>query len=132
MAKTIKVELDHQAIQKLLNSPRGDVGRDLYKRAKKVQVAAKRQVGVRSGRLQRSIRIYGHSRRAGGQEMYIGSSVPYALIHHEGTKKHLIKPKKKSYLKFRQGAVYVFRRQVLHPGTKPNRYLSDNLYLFYS
>jgi len=132
MAKTIKITLYHEKIDSLLNSPRGDVGREIYKRAKKVQVAAKRQVGVRTGRLKNSIRIYGHSRTSGGQHMYIGSAVPYALMHHEGTRKHIITPKRKSYLKFRQGAVFVYRKKVTHPGTKPNRYLTDNLYLFYS
>lgn len=132
MAKTIKITLDHGKIDELLNSPRGDVGRHLSRQAKKVQVAAKRQVGVRTGRLRNSIRVYGHGRTSNGQHMYIGSSVPYALMHHEGTKKHVIEPKRKSYLKFRQGAVFVYRKRVNHPGTKPNRYLTDNLYLFYS
>ena len=132
MSKTIKVDLYHDKIDNLLNSPRGEVGRELYKRAKKVQYAAKRQVGVRTGRLKRSIRIYDHRRTTSGQIMYIGSSVPYALMHHEGAKKHVITPNKRSYLKFRQGAVFVFRKRVLHPGTRPNRYLTDNLYLFYS
>lgn len=132
MAKTIKVTLYHDRIERLLNSPEGDVGRELKRRAVKVQMAAKRQVGVKSGRLQRSIRIYNHKRIRDGQQMYIGSSVPYALMHHNGTKKHMIFPKKRSYLKFRKGAVFVYARSVNHPGTKPNRYLKDNLYLFYS
>jgi hypothetical protein len=132
MAKTIKITLDHEKINNLLNSPRGDVGRELSRRAKKVQIAAKRQVGVRTGRLRNSIRVYGHSRTVNGQHMYIGSAVKYALMHHEGTRKHVIDPKRKSYLKFRQGAVFVYRKKVNHPGTKANRYLTDNLYLFYS
>jgi len=132
MAAKIKITLYHEKIQNLLNSPRGDVGRELSRRAKKVQVAAKRQVGVRTGRLRNSIRVYGHSRTANGQHMYIGSSVPYALMHHEGTRKHTTTPKRKSYLKFRQGAVFIYRKKVNHPGTKANRYLTDNLYLFYS
>jgi hypothetical protein len=132
MAAKIKITLYHEKIQNLLNSPRGDVGRELSRRAKKVQVAAKRQVRVRTGRLRNSIRVYGHSRTANGQHMYIGSSVPYALMHHEGTRKHTITPKRKSYLKFRQGAVFIYRKKVNHPGTKANRYLTDNLYLFYS
>ena len=132
MAKTIKVTLYHEKIEKLLNSPNGEVGRDLKKRAVRVQAAAKRQVGVKTGRLKRSIRIYGHRKVGSGQRMYIGSSVPYALMHHNGTKRHMIFPKKRSYLKFRNKGVIVFARSVNHPGTRPNRYLTDNLYLFYS
>jgi hypothetical protein len=132
MAKTIKVTLYHEKIDEMLNSPRGTVGREIKKRAIKVQAAAKRQVGIKTGRLQRSIRIYGHKKIANGQRMYIGSAVPYALMHHEGTKRHMIFPKKRSYLKFRSKGVLVFARAVNHPGTKPNRYLKDNLYLFYS
>ena len=132
MAKIIKVTLYYDKIDKLLNSPEGDVGREIKRRAVKVQMAAKRQVGVRTGRLQRSIRIYNHKRVKDGQQLYIGSAVSYALLHHNGSKKHMIFPKKKSYLKFRKGAVFVFARSVNHPVTKPNRYLTDNLYLFYS
>jgi hypothetical protein len=131
MAKTIKVDLDYRAINHMLNDPQGDTGRYIYKKAKAVQFAAKRQVGVRTGRLRNSIRIYGHRGHASGQEMYIGSSVPYAMMHHEGTRRHKITAKKKSYLKFRSGSKLVFRKAVNHPGTRPNRYLTDNLYLFY-
>jgi hypothetical protein len=132
MSKNITVVLYNDKIDTMFNNPNGMMGRHLSKQAKKVQAAAKRQVGVRSGRLKRSIRVYGHKRTADGQELYIGSSVPYALDHHNGTKPHVITPKKRSYLKFRQGAVITYRKSVNHPGTKPNRYLSDNLYLFYS
>ena len=132
MAKTIKVTLDYRAINRALNSPSGMTGRHMYKKAKAVQFAAKRQVGVRTGRLKNSIRIYNHRGHATGQEMYIGSAVPYALLHHEGARRHRIEAKgKKSYLRFRSGSKIVFRRSVNHPGTKPNRYLTDNLYLFY-
>jgi phage gpG-like protein len=132
MAKQMVVVLYKDKIDKMLNHPNGMMGRHLSKQAKKVQAAAKRQVGVNSGRLKRSIRVYGHKRTATGQELFIGSAVPYARMHHEGTKRHRISAKKRSYLKFRSGSVLTYRRSVNHPGTKPNRYLSDNLYLFYS
>jgi hypothetical protein len=129
MPTTIRVNIDDPAVKSLLNAPEQAVGRHMLKKAKLIQAAAKRQVGYRTGRLQRSIRIYSHQRHTQGQSIFIGSSVPYALLHHEGTRRHRIEARNKSYLRFRSGTKIVFRKSVNHPGTKPNRYLTDNLYL---
>ena len=137
MARIITT-VDYRAIDKILNSPTGEVGRDLKRRADRIRDAAKLQVGVKTGRLRRSIRVYGHRRSTLGQKIQIGSSVPYALMHHEGTKPHIITPNNHRFLKFKptggsrggwnvlaDGSVLA--RQVRHPGTKPNRYLSDSV-----
>lgn len=137
MAKTITT-LDYAAIDRILNSPNGEVGRDLERRANRLRDAAKMQVGVRTGRLRRSIRVYGHRRTALGQKIQIGSSVPYALLHHNGSRPHIITPSNQRFLKFKPkgGAKSgwniladgsVLARKVRHPGTKPNRYLSDSV-----
>ena len=118
----------------LLYSPSGAVGKDLRKRAGRVRDAAKRQVGYKTGRLYRSIRVYDHRSVAIGQTIKIGTAVPYAKYHHDGTKPHMIYPKRKQVLKFKSGTLIggdVFARSVHHRGTKPNRFLKDNIKYMY-
>jgi hypothetical protein len=120
-----------------LYSPNKEIGLELKRRANRVRDAAKRQVPVKTGRLKRSIRVYGHSRNAMGQTLRIGTSVPYAKYVHDGTKPHMIYPRRKQVLKFKSGNVigasggYIYTRQVHHRGTKPNRFLKDNVKFMY-
>jgi predicted RNA-binding protein YlqC (UPF0109 family) len=136
------VHMDKAQLELLLNRPEGDVGRYIGKRARLVAAMARSKVGVKSGRLKRSIRVYGANKTTLGQEIYIGSSVPYALMHHNGTRPHLIRARQGRVLKFRTGmhgpanakgngskGMFVYAHVVHHPGTKPNPYLLDSLYL---
>ena len=112
----------------LLDNPSGDVGRYLAKKGRMVQVAAMAQVGVRTGALRASIHMR-HLRDSRGQFVRIGSPLNYALAHHEGTKPHLITPNRAQVLRFVRGSTVVYAHSVMHPGTKPNRFLTDNLSL---
>jgi hypothetical protein len=107
-------------------SRNGMVGRDLSKRATRVQLAAKAQTGVRTGMLKRDIT----KNWVNGNDLVIavGSDRYYAKWHHDGTRPHVIRAKNAKALRFvnKRGNV-VFARSVNHPGTKPNRYLTDNL-----
>jgi hypothetical protein len=118
-----KAELDY-----LLNNPSGPVGRHLAKKGSAVLVAARSQVGVRTGALRNSLHMR-HLRDSRGQFVRIGSPLNYALAHHEGTKPHRITPDRAQVLRFVRGSTVVFAHSVMHPGTKPNRYLTDNLRL---
>ena len=118
-----RAEMDY-----LLKNPSGPVGRDLAKRGRKVMIAAKAQAGIKTGALKASIHIT-HGREITGQFVKIGSPLSYALMHHEGTKPHIIIPQRAQYLVFMSGRRLVYAKSVRHPGTKPNRYLSDNLIL---
>lgn len=111
-----------------LKHPQGMVGAHLHKIGMRIQHGARAQVGVKSGRLKRSIHMT-HRRDPMGQAISVGSNVNYAYMHHEGTKPHLIVPKKAEVLSFGRGARIVHTKVVRHPGTKPNRYLSDQLRL---
>lgn len=137
MAKSITT-IDYKELDNILNSPTGQGGRYLRRKADKIRDHAKVQAGFRTGRLRRSIRVYGHSRAISGQKIYIGSAVPYARMHHEGTLPHIITPNNHKFLKFRPSKGYragwnvladgsVLARKVRHPGTRPNRYLTDAL-----
>lgn len=123
MAKVFirKAELDY-----VLNNPEGMVGRYLARRGKELQAMAKAQVGVRTGALRASIHMR-HMRDPRGQYIMVGSRLNYALMHHEGTKPHLIVANNAKVLRFTKGSSIVYAHSVMHPGTKANRYLTDNL-----
>lgn len=106
----------------------GMMGRDLTKRGIQLQRLAQRQVGKKTGFLRISIG-YDVNPSMSGLVLTVGSSARIAYIHHEGTRPHYIRPKQRSgALRFNQGGRIVYARRVLHPGTRPNRYLTDNLY----
>lgn len=123
-----KVVLFDGPLDNLLNSPNGPVGRALKRKGRYVLMAAKRQVGVRTGALRASIHMR-HLRDSRGQYVKIGSNLPYALAHHEGTRPHRITPDRAQALRFVQRGQIVFAHAVNHPGTKANKYLTDNLHL---
>lgn len=52
-----------------------------------------------------------------------GSRVKHAKIIEEGSKPHVIKPKRGKVLAFKKGGKKVFATQVNHPGTKPYKVL---------
>ena len=102
-----KAEMDY-----LLKNPSGPVGRDLGRRGYQVMVAAKAQVGVKTGALKASIRVT-HGREITGQFVKIGSPLRYARMHHEGTKPHIIVPQRAQYLVFVSGRRLVYTKRVI-------------------
>lgn len=122
----MKFVLNHAEFDKLTKSPQGDVGKFLRKRAQILQQLAKRQVGVKTGALKRSIR-YQVVRDSRGLVATVGSNNRIALMHHNGTKPHIILPKRAPVLRFYSHGRIVYSKMVHHPGTKPNKYLTDNL-----
>lgn len=131
---TYKIIWREAPLNHLLKSPSGAVGRDLARRAFKVKQAARGEgpsravVGVKTGRLRDSIEIT-HERDPLGQAVRVGSRLDYALMHHEGTRPHVILPVRAKQLVFVSRGRIIRTDRVNHPGTKPNRYLSDNLFL---
>jgi hypothetical protein len=125
---TVTVVFRPAEIDTLLNSPAGTVGKHLAAVGHQIMIAAKQQVGVDTGRLKNSIHMR-HFRSGVGQLIEVGSPVKYALLHHQGTRPHLITPNRAQVLRFTAGSRVIYTHQVKHPGTRPNRYLTDNLYL---
>ena len=111
-----------------LNNEDGEVGQHYKVRANRIQVAAKKQVGKKTRALEESIRTT-HTRSANLQEWTIGSENRIALLHHEGARAHEITARGAGMMRFSQSGRMIYTRHVFHPGTKPNHYLSDNLYL---
>lgn len=123
MAKLVFREV---AMDRLLLSPDGAVGKHLAKKGRLIEAGAKRQVGVQTGALRASIHMR-HFADPRGQYVKIGSSLNYARMHHEGTKPHLIRPNTAHMLRFYSKGQIVFAHMVRHPGTPANRYLTDNM-----
>lgn len=109
-----------------LKSPVGPVGRYLFRRGEAIRLAAMMQAGKRDGTLARSIFLQQESTLY-GQKMTIGSNVSYAYYHHEGTRPHAIVAKGAQVLRFSKTGRVIYSRAVLHPGTRPNKFLADNL-----
>lgn len=124
----VNITWNNTALDNLLHSPTGEVGRDLSRRGRKVLLAARGQVGVDTGKLKASISM-SHGRDVRGQFVMVGSKLNHALMHHEGTRPHIITPSRSQVMVFNKGGRVIYATQVRHPGTKPNRYLKDNLYL---
>lgn len=116
-------------LERLLHSPSGEVGKHLRYKGNLILAAAKRQVGVRTGALRASLHMR-HFRDIRGQYVKIGSDLPYARLHHEGTRPHIITPRNSQVLVFRTRGQVVYTHLVKHPGTRPNRYLTDNMRRF--
>ena len=112
-------------------SKNGIVGRDITRRGQYVANMARIQVGVDTGALRRTIRTETHTASGMGPVAIIsagGPTAPHALMHHEGTRPHEIRPNPpRSVLKFTVGGRTVYATRVLHPGTRENKYLTDHL-----
>ena len=107
-------------------SPRSPIYRDVNSRGRRLEFLAKNQVGVRTTRLRESMT----SRTtvdARGIVNTTGSNNKIALLHHQGSKPHPIYPKRAKTLRFVQNGRVRYAQRVYHPGTKPNKYLTDNL-----
>ena len=100
----------------------------LHKVGRRITNAAKRQVGKSTHRLASSIH-YKLDHGGGLPGVWIGTYNNIARLHHEGTRPHTIRPVKAEFLRFSARGRIVYAREVRHPGTRPNRFLTDNIYL---
>jgi hypothetical protein len=134
-----KVVMDPVAVAQFLRSRNGPVLRQLIVLGNQVKTGAQKQVGVheltpgerrarKPGTLRDSI-VTRIVERAEGPAVMVGSEDPIALMHHEGTRPHVIRARRAPMLVFywrRVGRVVAFKK-VNHPGTQPNHYLTDPL-----
>lgn len=136
----VQVDVDPVKLAELMRSPDGPVMRMLIEDGEAVKQEAQRLVGVydpppegpprsrRPGTLRDSI-VKRIGTDNGLPVVQVGSDDPIALWHHEGTEPHTITPSSAPRLVFywkKVGRV-VSALRVNHPGTKPNRFLTDAL-----
>lgn len=141
-----RVVLDGAAIAQLLRGPEGPVFRHVTRAAEIVKDGARRRVPVWSpapGEPAWSVARRTRARRPGtlrdsivkrvvadptnGFAILVGSEDKAALWVHEGTQPHTITPSTKPMLVFYWNGSTVRTLRVNHPGTQPNRYLTDAL-----
>lgn len=136
----VRLVIDPRKLAELLRSQQGPVVRRLIEDGEFVKVGAQQQVGVyqpqpgpprarKPGTLRDSIVKRVVTMGNGDVAVEVGSSDPIALWHHEGTEPHVIAARLAPKLVFYwsvAGGVVAFTH-VNHPGTKPNRYLTEPL-----
>lgn len=122
LGKTSVSQIDlYRAVDKPLSAHLRTIGR-------RITVAAKAQVGKNTGDLARSIH-FKIDRHLGLPGLWVGTYDSKARLHHEGTRPHVIRPTRAEFLRYSARGRVVYARQVMHPGTRPNRFLTDNIYL---
>jgi hypothetical protein len=118
------IRIDWAAVDRMLNSPTGMVGRDCQQRADRTAARA-RQFAPGS-----------MSERIAPPVVQPGPGGPSAdiTVRHEavgyiinGTRPHQIRPVRAKALRFTVGGRVVFARLVNHPGTKPDDFLNKSL-----
>ena len=122
----VRVRFYENRLDKLLNSPDGEVGKYLSKVGDEIRTVARSRVGVRTNLLRSTIHKR-HSRDPRGQYLLIGNDAPYAYYHHEGTRPRIINTKSAKVLRFVSRGRVMFAHQVLHKGNRANRYLLEAL-----
>lgn len=121
----MRIEIYKDAVHTVLREPDGLVYPFMDTVAKRIIRKAKVQVGVDTSALKNSIR---YTIRGGTPVFVKITAHDYkAMMHHEGTKPHVIRASKGKTLKIGSGSRVTYIKQVNHPGTKPNRYLTDSM-----
>lgn len=95
--------------------------------ARQVVARAKILAPVGTGRLRSSIRLERRSTFGLRQRWTVGSDVEYAPMVNDGTKPHIIRPKRANALRFKVGGKTVFAKVVHHPGTRARPFLDRAL-----
>lgn len=108
-----RVRITHRfsipAVQAMMTNPTGGVARDMYRRGQNVRSRALQLVGGDTGRLRTSITVE-MTHEGGVVGVRIGSTVVYAMVHHEGH--GVIRPVRAKVLAFNVHGRWVFTKQV--------------------
>lgn len=77
----------------------------------------------RTGRLQDKTQASRVVRTSGGRLIRVFNPLRYAAAIDTGSKRHVIEARRRKALRFMVGGRLVFRRRVMHPGTRPYKFL---------
>jgi len=135
MSDDVLFVIDEARYRHTFQSHSGPVGRDLAQRCRRLETLAVTAAGFDTGVLVASITTVFTRESDGDIGARVGANpavdeMGYFFWHHEGTDAHHIYPRKAKALRFpdrRRGGAIVFRHSVYHPGTRPNRYLTQFL-----
>lgn len=94
--------------------------------ATQILAVAKRNCPVRTGELRESGKVDGVSGKGNYRaEGAVSFTAPYAVFVHEGTRPHVIRPRRARALRFEMDGRVIFAAHVNHPGTAPNPFLAN-------
>ena len=119
-----RIRLDRAALSRTFSATsrrEGDAA------ARQVVARAKVLAPVDTGRLRASIRVERRSIFGLRQRWTVGSDVEYAPMVNDGTRPHIIRPKRAQVLRFKVGGRTVFAKVVHHPGTRARPFLDRAL-----
>ena len=129
MATTGSFTLNRDALEKLVNSPSGQVAKYLAVQGRRVETQARRLatnqiVNVDTGRLSGAISS-ALATDSKGLFVKVLCNVEYAAAVHEGTVAHPIvgRNSPRKVLRFPSGGGIVYAKRVNHPGTDPRPFL---------
>jgi hypothetical protein len=120
--------VDDAAIRRYINGNDEPVQKDLRGRAQRVLAGARARCPVDTGRLKSSLKLTHEAGLGGNMQWRVGSDLSYALMVHEGTRPHLIHPRLRRTLRFRDGGRTIYATVVMHPGTRAQPFLTEALW----
>lgn len=117
---------DRAALRQMLRGGGGLVYNEIERRTRRANTFAKAQVGKDTRALYRSIN-YRVTAGSGNVLGVVTANNKIALMHHNGTRPHIIMARRAQTLRFKSRGKIVYAKVVRHPGTRPNRFLTDSL-----
>lgn len=121
----VDFELDSAGWRNFTQDQDGDTVQYLLKRGYWLAALARESIHSKTGRLAESIEVTFIPGVI--PAVHVGSSLDYAYFVHEGTMPHEIASPPPKMLRFKVRGRIVYARQVTHPGTEAQEYLSRHL-----
>lgn len=122
---SVEVRLNQGALRRLLRSRSGAARRKLEERTRRVaSIAEDRAPGSMGDYVSWEV-VEG----PGGLQGVVRCDHPAVRFVLDGTRPHLIRPRRARALRFEVGGRVVFSKLVRHPGTRPNNFLAEALRL---
>lgn len=122
----IDFKLDPTGWREFTQDQNGDTAKYLIKRGYWLAAMAKESIDSKTGQLAASIEVTFIPGVI--PSVHVGSSLDYAYFVHEGTMPHEIAAPPPKMLRFKIRGRVVYARQVTHPGTRAQEYLSRHLH----
>lgn len=116
------VRIDASRFQRLLSAVGGPGERLLRRRAERVASLARRYAAGH-GSIPQGIVVGPYQDKS----IEVISTNPNTLFVHNGTRKHVIRPRRKDYLRFTVGGRVVYAKIVHHPGYRGDPFLTRAL-----
>lgn len=119
-----RVRLDRAALNRTMTDASR---RELREASRQVVNRAKVLVPVRTGRLRSSIRAGQPRFFSLRGQISVGSDLEYAAFVNDGTRPHVIRPRRAKALRFVVGGSTVYAMKVNHPGARARPFLDRAL-----